>query len=86
MFESDPYHPCHHPTFTPDDFTLLLQLQFQVLSCRVWELERFRDSMPPPPAYPLPPPSSSPPSSPPPPSPPHSRPFVGLEARVLTLK
>ncbi|KAJ0548814.1 hypothetical protein HanIR_Chr08g0388031 [Helianthus annuus] len=86
MSESDPYHPCHGPVFTPDDVTLSLQLQIRVLSRQVWELQQFRDSMPPPPpAYP-PPSIPPPPSSPPPPSPPHSRPLASLEARVLTLE
>ncbi|MFS8003290.1 hypothetical protein Hanom_Chr13g01212281 [Helianthus anomalus] len=55
MSEFDPYHPCHHPFFTSDDVTLSFQLQLQVLSRRVNELERFRDSIPQlPPAYPPP--------------------------------
>ncbi|MFS7976836.1 hypothetical protein Hanom_Chr10g00897041 [Helianthus anomalus] len=84
MSESDPYHLCHHPTFTSDDVTLSFQLQFQVLSRRVSELERFRDSVPPPPPACPPPTIPPPPSSLPPPSPP--RPHTSLEARVLTLE
>ncbi|XP_021996084.1 pollen-specific leucine-rich repeat extensin-like protein 4 [Helianthus annuus] len=70
MSESDPYHPCHYHAFTIDDEIHSLQLHIQILSRQVWELQQFRDAMPPPPpAYP-PPPTPPPPSSPPPPSPP----------------
>ncbi|MFS7953567.1 hypothetical protein Hanom_Chr07g00620221 [Helianthus anomalus] len=36
---SDPYHPSHHVGYTRDDLLLSLQLQFEILSCRVLELE-----------------------------------------------
>ncbi|KAJ0766133.1 hypothetical protein HanPI659440_Chr08g0311941 [Helianthus annuus] len=36
---SDPYHPLHHVGYTRDDLLLSLQLQFEILSRRVLELE-----------------------------------------------
>ncbi|KAJ0693388.1 hypothetical protein HanPI659440_Chr15g0596571 [Helianthus annuus] len=36
---SDPYHPSHHVGYTRDDLLLSLQLQFEILSRRVLELE-----------------------------------------------
>ncbi|MFS7970006.1 hypothetical protein Hanom_Chr09g00815911 [Helianthus anomalus] len=36
---SNPYHPSHHVGYTRDDLLLSLQLQFEILSRRVLELE-----------------------------------------------
>ncbi|MFS8025020.1 hypothetical protein Hanom_Chr16g01470101 [Helianthus anomalus] len=36
---SDPYHPSHHASYTRDELLLSLQLQFEILSRRVLELE-----------------------------------------------
>ncbi|MFS7967695.1 hypothetical protein Hanom_Chr09g00788761 [Helianthus anomalus] len=61
----DPYHPYHHVGYTRDDLLFSLQLQFEILSRRVLDLE-FGESarQPPLPSYPphvLPPPPSIPP-------------------------
>ncbi|MFS7997165.1 hypothetical protein Hanom_Chr12g01138501 [Helianthus anomalus] len=65
---SDPYHPSHHVGYTRDDLLLSLQLQFEILSCRVLELEFGEGARRSPfPSYPssVPPPSSSIPFVPP---------------------
>ncbi|MFS7986931.1 hypothetical protein Hanom_Chr11g01016041 [Helianthus anomalus] len=85
---SDPYHPSHHTGYTRDDLLLSLQLQFEILCCRVYELENEADARrPPPPDYPPPvtppPPSSPPPASPPPPV---RAPIEGHAARFLTVE
>ncbi|MFS8007084.1 hypothetical protein Hanom_Chr14g01256801 [Helianthus anomalus] len=82
---SDPYHPSHRDRYTRDDLLLSLQLQFEILSRRVLELECEADSRQPPP------PSLPPPVAPPPLSYPHpifpssvSIPIEGFNARFLT--
>ncbi|XP_021991614.1 WAS/WASL-interacting protein family member 3-like [Helianthus annuus] len=82
---SDPYHPSHHAGYTRDDLFLSLQLQFEILSRRVLELECEVDArQPPPPLYP--PPVTPPPPSFPPPVFPSSAPvsIEGFNARFLT--
>ncbi|KAJ0502430.1 hypothetical protein HanHA300_Chr11g0412781 [Helianthus annuus] len=82
---SDPYHPSHHTGYTRDDLLLSLQLQFEILCRRVYELEA-NARRPPPSVYP-PPVIPPPPSSPPPvsPSPAHV-PVEGHAARFLTVE
>ncbi|KAJ0442077.1 hypothetical protein HanOQP8_Chr16g0610631 [Helianthus annuus] len=84
---SDPYHPSHHTGYTHDDLLLSLQLQSQILSRRVLELECEADArQPPPPSYP--PPVTPPPPSFPPPVFPSSAPvsIEGFNARFLTVE
>ncbi|MFS7946650.1 hypothetical protein Hanom_Chr06g00538861 [Helianthus anomalus] len=81
---SDPYHPSHFVGYTGDELLLSLQLQFEVLSRRVLELEL---TPPRPPPYPcqstfVPPHSSSFPFAHPPAA---SAPFLGFDARSLTV-
>ncbi|KAM0067665.1 hypothetical protein Hdeb2414_s0002g00063971 [Helianthus debilis subsp. tardiflorus] len=82
----DPYHPSHHAGYTRDELLLSLQLQFEILSHRVLELEfdeGARRS-----AFPFHPTSVPPPSSSasfvPPPTAPTSIP--GFDARFLTVE
>ncbi|MFS7919062.1 hypothetical protein Hanom_Chr03g00208481 [Helianthus anomalus] len=56
---SDPYHPSHHVGYTRDDLLLFLQLQFEILSRRVLELELTPSYPPPIPPFPFVPPSAA---------------------------
>ncbi|KAJ0805005.1 hypothetical protein HanPI659440_Chr02g0044671 [Helianthus annuus] len=82
---SDPYHPSHHVGYTRDDLPLSLQLQFEILSRRVLELE-FGESAKQPPLPSYPPPVPPPPPSIPPPVFPLAAPTTieGFDARFLT--
>ncbi|MFS8019223.1 hypothetical protein Hanom_Chr15g01401301 [Helianthus anomalus] len=91
---SDPYHPSHHFGYTRDDLLSSLQLQVEILSHGVSELENEADARrPSPPDYP-PPVTPPPTSSPPPTSPlpiafpplPIPAPVDGYATRVLTLE
>ncbi|MFS8001796.1 hypothetical protein Hanom_Chr13g01194571 [Helianthus anomalus] len=82
----DPFHPSHHAGYTRDEFLLSLQLQFEILSHRVLELEFDEGARRSPfPFHPtsVPAPSSSA-SFVPPPIAPTSIP--GFDARFLTVE
>ncbi|MFS7905401.1 hypothetical protein Hanom_Chr01g00047231 [Helianthus anomalus] len=71
---SNPYHPSHQVGYTRDDFLLSLQLQLEILSRRVLELELTPSYPPPVPPFPfLPPPAAS-------------TSTMGFDARFLTVE
>ncbi|MFS7930604.1 hypothetical protein Hanom_Chr04g00346201 [Helianthus anomalus] len=87
MSISDPYHPSQHIGYTRDDLLLSLQLQFEILSRRVLELEFGEGARWSPfPSYPtsVPPPSSSIPPFVPPSATPTS--IEGFDARFLMVE
>ncbi|KAJ0749990.1 hypothetical protein HanPSC8_Chr05g0204021 [Helianthus annuus] len=71
---SDPYHPSHHVGYTRGDFLLSLQLQFEILSRRVLELDLTPSHPPPVPPFPFVPPAAA------------STSTQGFDARFLTVE
>ncbi|KAJ0681723.1 hypothetical protein HanPI659440_Chr16g0639291 [Helianthus annuus] len=71
---SDPYHPSHHVGYTRDDLLLSLQLQFEILSRRVLELELTPPYPPSVSPFPFVPPSAA------------STSTEGFDARFLTVE
>ncbi|MFS7929577.1 hypothetical protein Hanom_Chr04g00334131 [Helianthus anomalus] len=85
---SDPYHPSHFVGYTRDELFLSLQVQFEILSRRVMELELTPPCSPPssfvpPPAASVPPHSSTSPFAHPPAA---LAPVKGFDVRFLTVE